>query len=127
MRKLTVLAALALLCAPLLAAAAGSGCNASCLDNAKAVFKGATQYTLRVDDAKHAHIQVTWVSRHNRKLQPVTFEGIAPVRLRHTSLNSVEFGDKGNDVCHAVVTLLEPRGDDVQAYQVPVRNRQCPA
>ncbi|WP_434715713.1 hypothetical protein [Paraburkholderia sp. A3RO-2L] len=127
MRKLTVLTALALLCTPLLAAA-GSGCNASCLENAKAVFKGAaTQYTLRIDDAQHAHIQVTWTSRHNWKLKPVTFDGIAPVHLRHTSLNSVEFADKGNDVCHAVVTLLETRGDDVQAYQVPVRNRQCSA
>jgi hypothetical protein len=127
MRNLIVLTALSLLSTPLFATASSASCDASCVENAKAVFKGATHYTMQVDEARHAHILVTWTSSHHPKLKPVTFEGTAPVRLRHTTLNAVEFRDNGNDVCHAVVTLLESSGDDMQAYQVPVRNRQCPA
>lgn len=51
--------------------------------------------------------------------------GVAPVRLRAASVGGGEFADIATDPCHGVVTILEQRGDDVDAYRVPVRNVQC--
>ncbi|KVP98188.1 hypothetical protein WJ96_06340 [Burkholderia ubonensis] len=123
MKKLIALAVLG--AAPLIGSAAtGAGCDAACERNVAAVFQGPTKYTMRVADAAHAHISIIWRAKRNAKLKPVSFEGTAPVRLRHTSLHGVEFDT--NDVCKAVVTLLELHGDDdFDVYQVPVRNTQC--
>ncbi|KVP17206.1 hypothetical protein WJ84_02690 [Burkholderia ubonensis] len=89
-----------------------------------AVFGGPTTYTMRVDDASRAHVTIAWRSKRNAKLKPVTFEGTAPVRLRHTQLHTVE--TDVNDVCSAKVILLEFRGgDDFDVYRVSLRNKQC--
>jgi hypothetical protein len=117
---------LALVAAPLLASASQDvGCDAGCQRNVQAVFRSHTSYTMRIDDAPNAHVSVTWTPKHRPDLKPVTMVGVAPVRLRHTTLNGVEFADAVKDPCHAEITLLEQRGDDVDAYRVPVRNVVC--
>lgn len=114
---------MALLCvAPLPALAkCGPACNA----NVHALMNGPTEYTLKVDDRMHAHVSVTWTARNRSKLKPVQFEGIAPVRLRHTTVHGFEMPN--DDVCHGVVTLIEQHqiDDEFDVYQVPVNNTEC--
>jgi len=123
MKKLIIIALSSI--APVVALASQSGCGPACQANVIAVFRGPTQYTMNVDDAQHAHVSVTWEPKYHSKLKPVQYEGVAPVRLRHTNLHTVEFPQ--DDVCNAVVTLVEAHqiDDDFDVYQVRVRNTQC--
>lgn len=124
MKKLILLLALASVTVEAMAAP-DMGCDSACARNVHAVFNSQTSYTMKIDDSAHAHISVTWTSKHQHGLKPVTMVGVAPVRLRHTVLNEVELADAGNDPCRAVITILEQRGDNVDVYQVPVHNVQC--
>jgi hypothetical protein len=123
MKKLIFVALLGT--APLAVLASQEGCGPACLANATAVFRGPTQYTMTVDNAQHAHIAVTWEPKHHTKLKPVRYEGTAPVRLRHTTVHTVEFPH--DDVCNAVVTIVEAHqiDDNFDVYQVPMHNTQC--
>ena len=116
---LTLMAAVPAICL----AVPSSGCDDACASNATAVFSGKTKYEMRVDDSPHAHVEVRWRSRTNAKLKPVAFEGVAPVRLRNTRLQGMHFDVK--EPCKAVVALLEFHGDDFDAYEVPLHNKQC--
>jgi hypothetical protein len=123
MKKLFVTALLSL--APLEAFASQEGCGPACQANAMALFRGPTQYTMKIDDAPHAHISVTWSTKLRSKLKPVRYEGTAPVRLRHTTIHTVEYPH--DDACEVVVTLVEAHqvDDNFDVYQVPMRNTQC--
>jgi hypothetical protein len=120
MKKLIVAGLMGL--APL---AASATCGTACQANALAMFRGPTQYTLRVGDQAHAQISVTWATKHRSKLKPVTYEGVAPTRLRSTSVHGFEMLDE--DVCNGVLTLIEGhrRDDDFDVYQMPVHNTEC--
>jgi hypothetical protein len=123
MKKLIVIALMT--AAPVAAFASQGGCGPACQANVMAVFRGPTQYTMNVDDAQHAHVSVTWAPKHRSKLKPVRYEGVAPVRLRHTTLHTVEFPQ--DEACNAVVTLVEAHqnDDDFDVYQVPLHNKEC--
>jgi hypothetical protein len=105
--------------------AAFAVCGPACQANAMAMFHGPTHYTLRVGDQAHAQISVTWTSKHRSRLKPVRYEGVAPTRLRSTSVHGFEMLDE--DVCNGVLTLIEQhrRDDDFDVYQVPVHNTEC--
>ena len=102
------------------------GCEEACANNALAVFSGKSEYVMKVDDAAHAHIDITWRATRKSKLKPVAFEGTAAVRLRDTKVHRVHFD--ASEPCKVVVNLVEFRGGhDFDFYQVTLRNKLCTA
>lgn len=108
------------------AAAKPTGCDEACARNVQAVFSGPTTYELTVEDAAHAHLNITWHARGKPKLKPVSFEGTTDLRLRSTQVRNFRIDE--TEPCKMLVTLMEFRGgNNVDFYQVTLRNKLCTA
>jgi hypothetical protein len=123
LKRAATIAAFAAASLSAVAAPVNNGCDDACAKNVEAVFNGPSRYEMKIDDAPHAHITVTWHAKHRHDLKPVTFTAVAPVKLYHTTINSFQ----ATDACHVMLTLVEQTGEDgdFTAYQVSAKNVAC--